>query len=565
VEVAGKQHRDSEFDSWLDRFELNQPIYAKAIRGFARAEPERFRERGLNAFLKREFSPGLRCVGMTLVQDPALPKRILNLIAQGPEDFVGVVQKLVQCDPFFDLKILELIRTPDLENPVDNLTIARAIDALDRASAGLKLVPLVKRMLDDPDPRIQSKAATFVARRTQNLDWARKQLEEAEPRVRANIIEALCGVSTAAAAELMRAAVLDGNNRVIGNALLGLYQLGETSSISQILQMAERPEVDFRCTAAWVMGATGDPRFSKTLAGLIQDGEKSVRRNALSALRRIKNAISAVAAKGEPGISVISLKQEGSRAALTVLVHDKAGRILKHIAATSWTVTEGGSIVRDCEVTEIDSEGRISAIFLAAADMDPDENEFEALTASVKACQPFRTLEDRWAVMKVKPTLRDSERRIPVTFAGLFPEIEAMLGADPAKAGRTTREAMAVASSQILRTRWPAAERKHLICIGSAGLEGLLDSLSGINPASQLIVHVVSLPGIEGGAHVRALVESTGGYFLVAPDADSIADVCSVLYKALRQCYELRWEGTGADIAVKLFGAHGQATATVTR
>jgi hypothetical protein len=420
-------------------------------------------------------------------------------------------------------------------------------------------------MLRHPDPRIQSKAASFVGRRTQNLDWARKQLEDAEPRVRANVIESLHGVSTAAAVELMRIAVLDGNNRVAGNALLGLYQLGETSSISQILRMAERPEADFRCTAAWVMGATGDPRFSKTLAGLIQDGEKSVRRNALSALQRIKNAINAVAAKGEPRISVVALKQDGRRAFLTLLVHDKAGRILKHIAATSWTVTEAGSIARDCTVTEVDSESRISAIFLAAADMDADGRDFGALTASVKACQPFRTLEDRWAVLRVKATLRDSPGRIPVNFAGLFPEIEAMLEADPAKAGRTAREAMAAASSQILKTRWPAAEKKHLICIGSAGLEGLLDSLSNENPGSQVIVHAVSLPGIEGEANMRALVESTGGHFLVAPDAGGIPDVCSLLYKALRQCYELRWEGTEAEIAVKLFGAHGQATATITR
>jgi hypothetical protein len=564
VKVAGNQHLDSEFENWLDRFELDQPFYAKSIRGFARAEPERFRQFGLNAFQKREFSPGLRCVGTTLVQDPELPRRILNLIAQCREDFVGVVQKLVQCDPFFDLKILELIRTPDLENPIDNLTIARAIDALDRASAGLRLVPLVKRMLDDPDPRIQSKAATFVGRRTQNLDWARKQLEEAEPRVRANIIEALWGLSTAAAAELMRDAVLDGNNRVIGNALLGLYRLGETSSISQILQMAERPEADFRCTAAWVMGATGDPRFSKTLAGLIQDAEKPVRRNALSALQRIKNAISAAAAKGEPRISVIALKQEEGQATLTVLAHDKRGRILKHIAATSWTVTEGGNMVHDCAVTEADSEGPISVIFLAAAGMDPEENEFGAVTAAVRACQPLRTLEDRWALLKVKATLRDSPGKIPVTFARLFPEIEAMLDADPAKAGTTAREAMASASRQVLRTRGPAAEKRHLICIGPAGLEGLMDSLTAGIPGLPATVHAVTLPGVEGEARIRTLVESTGGYFLVAPDADGISVVCSALYAALRQCYELRWAGTGAQVAVKLYGAHGQATATVT-
>lgn len=52
------------------------------------------------------------------------------------------------------------------------------------------------------------------------------RLGESDPRVRANAIESLWGVDSPEARTLLSFATNDANNRVVGNALLGLYHLG---------------------------------------------------------------------------------------------------------------------------------------------------------------------------------------------------------------------------------------------------------------------------------------------------------------------------------------------------
>ena len=80
---------------------------------------------------------------------------------------------------------------------------------------------------------------------------AERLLTKRDPRVRANAIEALWGSDSALARGLFREASRDVNNRVAGNALLGLYLLGDTSAVPQILKMAAQPDPLFRATAAW--------------------------------------------------------------------------------------------------------------------------------------------------------------------------------------------------------------------------------------------------------------------------------------------------------------------------
>jgi HEAT repeat protein len=78
---------------------------------------------------------------------------------------------------------------------------------------------------------------------------------------------------------------------VIGNALLGLYFLGETSDvIDYASEMARSPEALHRAAAAWVMGRTGETIFTGVLRELVQDPNPLVRRNALHSLRRINAA-----------------------------------------------------------------------------------------------------------------------------------------------------------------------------------------------------------------------------------------------------------------------------------
>ena len=105
-------------------------------------------------------------------------------------------------------------------------------------SDGARIFPFVVRLLRHANPHIRSKAVLMIGRGNHSPRWVRERLADTDPRIRANAAEALWGVETAEARELLQSLVHDSNNRVAGNAILGLYRLGDYSMIPEIAAMA---------------------------------------------------------------------------------------------------------------------------------------------------------------------------------------------------------------------------------------------------------------------------------------------------------------------------------------
>jgi hypothetical protein len=82
---------------------------------------------------------------------------------------------------------------------------------------------------------------------------------------------------------------MDGNNRVRGNALYGLYLLRAEGVRQQILAMSRHPDATFRSTAAWVMGETMDPEFLIQLQEMVRTERGAARMSALRALARLRS------------------------------------------------------------------------------------------------------------------------------------------------------------------------------------------------------------------------------------------------------------------------------------
>jgi HEAT repeat protein len=112
----------------------------------------------------------------------------------------------------------------------------------------------------------------------QNPDWLEKHLTHPDARVRANVIEAMWAVASRFTKDIYRRALSDQNNRVVGNALLGLYRQSPLSSFPQIIKVSCSSCAPFRATAAWVMGQTGDERFLDRLQEMLTETEESVLR-----------------------------------------------------------------------------------------------------------------------------------------------------------------------------------------------------------------------------------------------------------------------------------------------
>ena len=157
------------------------------------------------------------------------------------------------CDPALDRELAaELARQARLGDPTVDIRLARQLadsnssdramapgmaerllEIVDRISDGNRLLPSLMRILRHDNPYLRSKAVLMIGRSGRSLSWIEKRLQESDTRVRANAIEAIWGVDTDQARELLEWATRDGNNRVVGNALVGLYRRGENSVLAR--------------------------------------------------------------------------------------------------------------------------------------------------------------------------------------------------------------------------------------------------------------------------------------------------------------------------------------------
>src|SRR5205085_1468063 len=106
---------------------------------------------------------------------------------------------------------------------------ARLMEILAAISDGARIFPSLVRLLRHPNPHIRSKAVLMIGRGNRSPKWVRQRLADTDSRIRANAAEALWGVNNDEAREILQSLVHDSNNRVAGNAILGLYRLGDCS------------------------------------------------------------------------------------------------------------------------------------------------------------------------------------------------------------------------------------------------------------------------------------------------------------------------------------------------
>ena len=150
----------------------------------------------------------------------------------------------------------------------------------------------------------------------QSPAWTKRQLERKDQRIRANAVEALWGINSSPAIHLLEQCASDSNNRVVGNALVGLHIADIDGAQQQVMALSRARKLQLRSTAAWVMGRVGAPCFKPRLTELVRDEQPQVRGAALRALiavRRIEistiEKIAAQAAQHQPEVIDKTLKK----------------------------------------------------------------------------------------------------------------------------------------------------------------------------------------------------------------------------------------------------------------
>ncbi len=201
---------------------------------------------------------------------------------------VQLARNWARVEPTLNLKLLELIFSDQGQGGVDIARTRRILELVGALPPHPRILPSLMKLLRSPDERLHSKATALFCRASKSADWARKKLDEPDPRVRANAVEGLWGIDSQSVMSVLQHALLDADHRVVANALVGMYPLNRVQAARAMCEMTVHARALFRAAGAFAMGQTLSVEFVPPLETLVKDADARVRSHALRALVRIR-------------------------------------------------------------------------------------------------------------------------------------------------------------------------------------------------------------------------------------------------------------------------------------
>lgn len=458
---------------------------------------------------------------LSALSDPALDR----------DQALAVAQAAARLEPTIDVTLARKL----VESAGEEEHHPRLMEILAVISDGIRIFPSLVRLLRHPNPHIRSKAVLMIGRGNRSPQWIRQRLSDTDPRFRANAAEALWGVDTEPAREVLQSLVHDSNNRVAGNAILGLYKLGDQSMIPEIVAMAGHEFANHRATAAWVMGETGDPRFTELVAGLLREPNVVVRKRAFSALGMIRAAVSQAARGPRWRLAARLLEPEPGKPLRRVMIGVAGAHTL--VPTQVFASEDGEPVVRYRFVERVLPE-TMSVVFLAPRGGGD----------SVRACLPWKRPSDLWSCLYYA---RESSPTAPPVGIRFQSNADA-LAADLERAPSPTEclDVWRSLAAVLKPESGGIGGRRHVILFSDAAdRPSPGEDLRALVAAAQAFVQVVSTgpdPAVE------EFCRAVGGIFRVASEEAAI-DACLTL--ALR--YELSFQPVNPEARTLKVRVHG--------
>jgi len=286
-------------DAVLNRSGLTDAV-PELLQDLAAKNRQLFFAAGVVRLQLEDGPPGHRRRSLRLLDAPAFLLELVRSDVFSTREIKDFCARLIREDPLLDVKLAHLLpgRRSD-SYQLETSIVLRVLDVLDEISPGPRLLMVIGHLTHHPERYIASKAALLIGRRLQSREWVERHLASVDSRVRANVVEALWSVNSALAARTFRKCLRDENNRVHGNALVGLHRSGDQSVGWRVRQLAKDSRPAFRQTAAWVIGMLQDPELAPLLEALLTDSDPGVGQSAANALKRWR--VSA-ASNGEPDL-----------------------------------------------------------------------------------------------------------------------------------------------------------------------------------------------------------------------------------------------------------------------
>jgi HEAT repeat protein len=470
------------------------------------------------------------------------------------EQALSIARLAARVDPMVDVGVARrLAEATASDSEASSLGDAgRILQILTEISDGTRILPSLMRLLRNPNPYLRSKAVLLIGRSSRSVKWVRHRLGEADARVRANAVEALWGVDSAEARELLRFAEADGNNRVAGNALLGLYWLGDNTAISELVKMAGHASVSFRLSAAWAMGETGDPRFGEVLGKMLVDANAGVRKRAFAAVSQVKLAAAQLAQNREWLLSAFLLPKDAhktSRRVRVAVVSGTGSEDLK-LLPTHFIVSEDNQTVMAYQIREMTEREAMTVIFVFPRTTTPDVAPWNQ---AALRCLDWKRPPDLWCTV---PYLLDDDSapgaglELELPPFSTQPELAAASFTNPHK--RTECTDFWTALWRTVRSEaGPVRGRRHLIVFAP----GDIGRIAGHGLVASVVSSRTSVQVISTGPNpsVQDFCRMTGGSYQIGENDAAVADLVTRAYVNLLARYDIIYQPVvPAALAIKV-------------
>jgi hypothetical protein len=199
---------------------------------------------------------------------------------------------LFRLDGRLDIRLaqaaIEWVELPDALN-----LLRRSLEIIEAMACGPRINSMLVQLLKCSNGNVRSKVFELLARSTSNEASIRQWLRDPDPRIRANLLEAIAEANKDMpwVRAVLTEHLNDSHGRVAANAAVGLYRLGiEAPAMARLSDMASSEAATIRCSAAWALGQIQNAGQFDLLNQLRRDSIASVRGNALKSLSRLNRA-----------------------------------------------------------------------------------------------------------------------------------------------------------------------------------------------------------------------------------------------------------------------------------
>lgn len=477
-------------------------------------------------------------------QDLLLPA-LLDTLTLTDEDAVRYAQVASRIDATLNVKLAkELMEQRDGKSAGDSdLSITRLMEIAANTVDLNSLMPILTQYSRHSSARVRSKATLLIGRVNRNPEWAKQHLADPDPRVRANTVESLWGIDSPAIRLLLREAARDRNNRVAGNAMLGLMRLGDTQAIPLIRDMALNGSETMQLTALWTIGESQDPRFIPLLGKMLRTANTRLRPRIFRALSQVKKRRDEAVAAGRLKVSPLefSCADDGRRSLVLAVAQEESKQVLdaSRLRPSEFIFSENGNWID--EFTAAIASGKDSMGLGVCRPRNPrvSARASDQFEEALKSTLAYKRRADQWAIL----------RQPPVDSRWVFStEAEAILRGIPGQTG-TCR-------AGDLREMMRAMFTSLRLIKSARNLFLLIDSGEGENPAmyealipealSAIVkVHCVlaSGPADPLAEALERLCLATGGRFFAARSHAELQGLVDDLHMSLLPCWKLQWNG----------------------